>query len=886
MRTLQKIFFIVLILAFAGACSEAAEVNVADFDSGATPLQWKMPHRISLDPSFGSGTNSSEWPPTSYPYGVGGKVGESQWALASATAAFTSQLQRLPSPGNSLEISWNGVNEDGEFGGGVISDSVTVSDVSAFNALSFWVYMPAAPTKISVGLMTTGYISGYVQLPDYLSATANTWQNVLIPFGAMQRNNSQLDFARISEIKWLAEPNNGNDIDGHIYVDDVSMCHMQHAPAQSSVFSGGDTGIANSDDMPGDTLVWWDEAISTVTCNATAVQVLGRHSVSWLSVPGDRATLAQGTTVYFPYQLYNNGNMADKIVFSTATASAQGWPTRVYWDKDKSGTYTDGDLEHWDSIGLLPDSTHYFLAGVFIPFSAAAGSSTTVRVYARDNNGAGTNDFWPTGSDDDTLTDEFTLSFSSNAYFSIALLSHPADQLLEPGTTAYLSYAVRNNGNATDTFTLAVSTIAGSRWTPSLLLDDNGDGTHQASETTEIADTGVLASGDTYYFFIMVPVPSSDNGSATIRLTIKDRNGLGTNDSQPNAQDDDTVIDDVTISSYLDNTPPVITIVSEPPASIGMVGNALVFKARIVDTESAVTSRFVYQVNAGAAIEVRSFGAASSIYTTTVTVSESCSFTYAWYASNVWGASVQTSSRTITLSATTTAADFTSGTLTLVDGNPADGSTSISIPAGALTDAVALTVTQIQRDDASLQAAGAPADALLPSTVYSFGPDNLLFNKPVTITLLYLDVDGSGTEDYSGKDERAMRVFWWDGFEWRLVGGTVDPVNNTVTAKVMHFSTYAVFPIRSLSSGDYRPKERVITPSGSAGKNDFAQFPVSGNFTVTLYDINGYKVRTLSDGVNIWNGEDDNGDIVESGVYIYQIKSEGKTVSGTIVVAK
>ena len=46
------------------------------------------------------------------------------------------------------------------------------------------------------------------------------------------------------------------------------------------------------------------------------------------------------------------------------------------------------------------------------------------------------------------------------------------------------------------------------------------------------------------------------------------------------------------------------------------------------------------------------------------------------------------------------------------------------------------------------------------------------------------------------------------------------------------------------------------------------------------------KVRTLDDNINIWSGEDEDGNIVESGIYIYQIKVDGKVISGTILVAK
>jgi hypothetical protein len=44
----------------------------------------------------------------------------------------------------------------------------------------------------------------------------------------------------------------------------------------------------------------------------------------------------------------------------------------------------------------------------------------------------------------------------------------------------------------------------------------------------------------------------------------------------------------------------------------------------------------------------------------------------------------------------------------------------------------------------------------------------------------------------------------------------------------------------------------------------------------------------LNSGVITWDGKDDGGQLVESGIYIYQIKlkASGKIISGTVVVAK
>ena len=112
--------------------------------------------------------------------------------------------------------------------------------------------------------------------------------------------------------------------------------------------------------------------------------------------------------------------------------------------------------------------------------------------------------------------------------------------------------------------------------------------------------------------------------------------------------------------------------------------------------------------------------------------------------------------------------------------------------------------------------------------------------------------------------------------------------NKVVKTKIVHLSIYALFAFTGVP--EYRPKERIITPSYQDGKNDIANFDilVGKDVEIKIYDITGRKVRTvnvLTEG-NIWNGKDGFGNLVESGVYLYQFKLDEKLYSGTIAVAK
>jgi len=163
--------------------------------------------------------------------------------------------------------------------------------------------------------------------------------------------------------------------------------------------------------------------------------------------------------------------------------------------------------------------------------------------------------------------------------------------------------------------------------------------------------------------------------------------------------------------------------------------------------------------------------------------------------------------------------------------------------------------------------------------------------------MLYYDFDNDGLVDFpdgtsSGIKENNLQACWWDGFSWRISGSSIDVSSNTVTVKTTHFSIYALFPKETLFAQNYRPKERTITPA-SPQFNDVAHFDAQeGNdFKIMIYDIEGRKVRDiLPPQLPQWDGKDEHGSFVESGVYLYQFEAEiegrRKTISGTITVAK
>ncbi|MFH1368559.1 MAG: hypothetical protein ABII64_05475 [Elusimicrobiota bacterium] len=230
--------------------------------------------------------------------------------------------------------------------------------------------------------------------------------------------------------------------------------------------------------------------------------------------------------------------------------------------------------------------------------------------------------------------------------------------------------------------------------------------------------------------------------------------------------------------------------------------------------------------------------------------------------------------------------DVNGGKLILPDGNPDDGETSIELPDGALDAPADISISEIDPDDESVPRGNAPAISHRPLAVYRFEPSGLFFKKTVKINLLFRDFNKDGVVDGTLYGVNDMKIMWWDGFEWRLLASSVDKDMNLVSSRIKHFSYYAVFPVPALTDDDYRPKEKIITPASIDGYNDYATFGAVGpDEMINVFDVTGQRIREIRGDIT-WDGKDDRNELVESGIYIYQIKLKDKIISGTIVVAK
>ena len=94
-----------------------------------------------------------------------------------------------------------------------------------------------------------------------------------------------------------------------------------------------------------------------------------------------------------------------------------------------------------------------------------------------------------------------------------------------------------------------------------------------------------------------------------------------------------------------------------------------------------------------------------------------------------------------------------------------------------------------------------------------------------------------------------------------------------------------------------RPFPNPFTPLSNNPDFNRVVFParaiegVEGEFSVLIFNINGVLIRELKSadpGARDldWDGKDELGNVVESGVYVYQIQVGESYDTGTVIVAK
>lgn len=125
---------------------------------------------------------------------------------------------------------------------------------------------------------------------------------------------------------------------------------------------------------------------------------------------------------------------------------------------------------------------------------------------------------------------------------------------------------------------------------------------------------------------------------------------------------------------------------------------------------------------------------------------------------------------------------------------------------------------------------------------YNLGPEGVTFDPPIALTITY---DDSLLPD--GADEENLVMATWDAVagEWVvLIGSTVDPEANTITAPVSHFTPFTI--LAYTGSADFVASELSISPAEVEAGEEVTVHILIKN----IGDLGGsYKVNLRIDNV-------------------------------------
>jgi len=112
----------------------------------------------------------------------------------------------------------------------------------------------------------------------------------------------------------------------------------------------------------------------------------------------------------------------------------------------------------------------------------------------------------------------------------------------------------------------------------------------------------------------------------------------------------------------------------------------------------------------------------------------------------------------------------------------------------------------------------------------------------------------------------------------QLTGEAISSVSEADIVETMPMSLLGNFP------NPFNPETTIHFSVGSVSAS-----PV----TITIYDIRGRQIRTLVDGIYskgehfvVWNGKDDNGQDVSSGIYFYKMQTGDFVQTKRMVIIK
>jgi hypothetical protein len=169
--------------------------------------------------------------------------------------------------------------------------------------------------------------------------------------------------------------------------------------------------------------------------------------------------------------------------------------------------------------------------------------------------------------------------------------------------------------------------------------------------------------------------------------------------------------------------------------------------------------------------------------------------------------------------------------------------------------------------------------------------NNLGQRKSITLKIEYRDID------IVGMNENKLVIAWYNTktSKWETLPSKVSIDDKEVIATLPHFSLYQIMEyFVQIMQAEVKVYPNPFTPKASDSRFNQVTFKFENTnyeeVEIKIWDITGRQVKVMKESgvaIVIWDGKDEWGNIVEAGVYVYQIKvGQGVVKKGTIVCAK
>ncbi len=163
--------------------------------------------------------------------------------------------------------------------------------------------------------------------------------------------------------------------------------------------------------------------------------------------------------------------------------------------------------------------------------------------------------------------------------------------------------------------------------------------------------------------------------------------------------------------------------------------------------------------------------------------------------------------------------------------------------------------------------------------------------KPIIITLKYTDAQVQGLQ------EENLVLARYDSIrdEWVVLSSTVNPATNTITATITGFSIFQIVQVttRPRSGETVTVYHGVFNPAAGEKVGIAYTLSEAGQVRISIYDSLGREIKgviseykSIGSYLDWWNGKNDSGEIVASGVYLIYLEAPEIKVMKKVVVVK